>query len=260
MVGCTRSGATGGTPGTGDLVWQVQPSNKNPRHPADWQWWQFRVLGSRCYRFADGRGNPNNRRYPVLAAPRGGSTLESVPISSMAGMSARLAVLLEWASSDRILPAESNLGDVTLSERKTEALVRDRLRALGYIEPENGITVEEQKSEIAKVKTLLSKASKNATGKPGYPEFIISNRKDTAFLIVFECKASVKKHESAERNKPVEYAVDGVLHYARHLARHYTVVAVAVSGMSASAMSVSSFLIPAGGGTHPGQRKRSCGH
>jgi len=135
-----------------------------------------------------------------------------------------------------------------LSERKTEALVRERLRALGYIEPENGITVEEQKSEIAKVKTLLSKASKNATGKPGYPEFIISNRKDTAFLIVFECKASAKRHESAERNKPVEYAVDGVLHYARHLAKHYTVVAVAVSGMTASAMSVSSFLIPAGGG------------
>jgi len=135
-----------------------------------------------------------------------------------------------------------------LSERKTEALVRERLRTLGYTEPENGITIEEQKSEIAKVKSLLSKASKNATGKPGYPEFIISNRKDTAFLTVFECKATGKKHESAQRDKLNEYAVDGVLHYARHLARHYTVVAVAVSGVTASAMKVSSFLIPAGGG------------
>ena len=105
------------------------------------------------------------------------------------------------------------------NERKTETLVRDKLRALGYNQPDNGVTVEEQKSEIAKVKTLLSKASKNAKGNAGYPEFIISNRKDTAFLIVFECKPDVKKHESPARDKPVEYAVDGALHYAKHLAK-----------------------------------------
>lgn len=132
------------------------------------------------------------------------------------------------------------------NERKTEALVRDKLRALGYNKPDNGITVEEQKSEIAKVKTLLSKASKNAKGNAGYPEFIISNRKDTAFLIVFECKPDVKKHDSPARDKPVEYAVDGALHYARHLAKHFTVLAVAVSGATASAMKVSNFLVPAG--------------
>lgn len=132
------------------------------------------------------------------------------------------------------------------NERKTEALVRDKLRALGYYEPDNGITVEEQKSEIAKVKTLLSKASKNAKGNAGYPEFIISNRKDTGFLIVFECKPDVKKHESPARDKPIDYAVDGVLHYAKHLAKHYTVVAVAVSGTTASSMKVSNFLVPAG--------------
>ena len=135
------------------------------------------------------------------------------------------------------------------NERKTEALVRDKMSDLGYREPDNGITVEEQKSEIAKVKTLLSQASKNARGNAGYPEFIISNRKDAAFLIVFECKPDVKKHESPARDKPVEYAVDGVLHYAKHLAKHYTVVAVAVSGTTASAMKVSNFLVPAGGST-----------
>lgn len=132
------------------------------------------------------------------------------------------------------------------NERKTEAFVRDKLRALGYNQPDNGITVEEQKSEIAKVKTLLSKASKNAKGNAGYPEFIISNRKDTAFLIVFECKPDVKKHDSPARDKPVEYAVDGALHYAKHLAKHYTVLAVAVSGATESAMRVSNFLVPAG--------------
>lgn len=132
------------------------------------------------------------------------------------------------------------------NERKTESLVRDKLRALGYYEPDNGITTEEQKSEIVKVKTLLSKASKNAKGNAGYPEFVISNRKDTAFLIVFECKPDVKKHESPARNKPVDYAVDGVLHYSRHLAKQYTVLAVAVSGSTSSSMKVSNFLIPAG--------------
>lgn len=135
------------------------------------------------------------------------------------------------------------------NERKTEALVRDKMSDLGYRDPDNGITTEEQKSEIAKVKYLLSKASKNTKGNAGYPEFIISNRKDTAFLIVFECKPDVRKHESLSRDKPIDFAVDGVLHYARHLAKHYTVVAVAVSGSTASSMRVSNFLVPAGGTT-----------
>ncbi|MFZ8528440.1 hypothetical protein ACO1NJ_14045, partial [Staphylococcus aureus] len=54
------------------------------------------------------------------------------------------------------------------NERKTEGLVRDRLRDLGYYEPDNGITVEEQKSEIAKVKALLSKASKKTSANAGF--------------------------------------------------------------------------------------------
>jgi hypothetical protein len=132
------------------------------------------------------------------------------------------------------------------SERKTEALVREKLRALGYSDPDNGISVEEQKSEIAKVKSLLSKASKNAKGNAGYPEFIISNRKDAAFLIVFECKPDVRRHSSPQKDKPVDYAVDGVLHYVRHFAKHFTVIAVAVSGTTASSMKVSNFLVPAG--------------
>jgi 16S rRNA G966 N2-methylase RsmD len=132
------------------------------------------------------------------------------------------------------------------NERKTEALVRDRLRLLGYNDPDNGITVEEQKSEIAKVKGLLSKASKNSKGNAGYPEFIISSRKDTNFLLVVECKHDVKKHESVGKDKPVEFAVDGVLHYARNLAKNFTVIAVAVSGSTASSLKISNFLIPSG--------------
>ena len=69
------------------------------------------------------------------------------------------------------------------NERITENLVRDKLRACGYYEPDNGISVEEQKSEIKRVKTLLSKASKSKTGKGGYPEFIISSELDPNFII-----------------------------------------------------------------------------
>lgn len=131
------------------------------------------------------------------------------------------------------------------NERKTEMLVRDKLRDLGYYQADNGITIEEQKSEIAKVKNLLSKASKNARGNTGYPEFIVSSKKDSSFLIVFECKPDTKKHESPQRDKPIDYAVDGVLHYAKHLAKYYTVVAIAVSGMTSSEVKISNFLIAA---------------
>lgn len=133
-----------------------------------------------------------------------------------------------------------------INERNTENLVRDKIRQLNYYDPENGVTVEEQKSEIAKIKSLLARASKNTKGNAGYPEFIISNKKDTAFIIIFECKSDVKKHESANRDKPVSFAVDGVIHYAKHLAAHYTVVAVAVSGTTLESMRVSTFLVPAG--------------
>lgn len=134
----------------------------------------------------------------------------------------------------------------TLSERKTENLVRDRLRSLGYSEVGNGITIEEQKSEIARVKLLLSKASKNSKGNIGYPEFIVTSSKDPSFLIVFECKPDIKRHQSKDLDRPEEYAVDGVLHYGKHLASSFTVLAVAVSGTNTSAMKVSNYLYPAG--------------
>jgi hypothetical protein len=132
------------------------------------------------------------------------------------------------------------------NERKTEGLVRDKLRALEYYQADNGISVEEQKSEIAKVKSLLSKASKNSKENNGYPEFIISNLKDTGFLIVVECKADVRKHESSGRDQAAAYAVDGAIHYAKFLAKNFTVVAVAASGSTRSSLKVSTFLVAAG--------------
>jgi len=130
------------------------------------------------------------------------------------------------------------------NERLTEALVRNYLIETNYYTPENGVVVEEQKSEIDRVKTLLKKASKAATGKHGFPEFIISWASDPNFIIIIECKASTKKHVSKNQDKPKDYAVDGVLHYAKHLSKEFTVLAIAVSGTTLDSIKVSNFLIP----------------
>lgn len=143
----------------------------------------------------------------------------------------------------------SNTPDYQMAnERITEGIVRDALRDYGYYTPGNGVSIEEQKSEIQTVKSLLAKASKTTKGGAGYPEFIISTQKDTSFLIIFECKSDVRKHASKELNRPVSYAVDGVLHYAAHLSKRFTVVAVASSGATADEMKISTFLVPADSG------------
>lgn len=137
-----------------------------------------------------------------------------------------------------------------MNERITENLVRDQLRKFGYYSEENQIVVEEQKSQIKRVQTLLKTASKAGTGKGGYPEFIINWEVDPNFLIVIECKADTKYHESPSLDKVKDYAVDGVLHYAKALSKEFTVLAIAVSGTTAESMKISNFLYPCGGTEH----------
>lgn len=136
------------------------------------------------------------------------------------------------------------------NERITENLVRDLLKENTYFEPDNGIVIEEQKSQIKRVQTLLKSASKSKTGKGGYPEFIISWESDPNFLIVVECKAETKKHKSETLDKPKDYAVDGVLHYAKHLSKEFSVLAIAASGMTKDSLQVSNFIIPCGSNVH----------
>ena len=130
------------------------------------------------------------------------------------------------------------------NERITENLVRGKLQSLDYYR--EGIVVEEQISQIEEVKKLLKAAGKGGAGGRGAPEFIISTPSTPDFLIIIECKASTTQHESPERNEPKEFAVDGALHYARHLARGFNIVAVAVSGQSLNDLKVSCFLQPKG--------------
>ncbi|MBW7848617.1 MAG: N-6 DNA methylase [Bacteroidales bacterium] len=136
------------------------------------------------------------------------------------------------------------------NERKTENLVRDALRTFDYYSQQSDIRVEEQKSEIESVKRLLKNASKTHGLGKGSPEFIISSANTPDFLIIFECKASTKQHESPKKDQPVNYAVDGVLHYAKYLSKEYNIIAVAVSGQTKSELKVSNYMLTKGGDTY----------
>lgn len=119
------------------------------------------------------------------------------------------------------------------NERITEDLVDDQLRELGYYDDAEKIVVEKQQSAIEAIRKSLSKASKTGGGGSGYPEFIISAPETPDMVVVVECKPEIRFHESKNRDRPKDFAVDGVLHYARFLTHKYTVISIAVSGTPA---------------------------
>ena len=122
------------------------------------------------------------------------------------------------------------------NERKTESIVRKILKQNGFYKASISLHVEEQTSDIEMVRKCLKRAGKSGYGGKGSPEFIVSDQEITDFLMVIECKASTKDHESKELNNPARYAVDGALHYAKHLASEYNVIAVGISGETESSI------------------------
>lgn len=136
-----------------------------------------------------------------------------------------------------------------MNERITEALTRERLRNRRYFDDPQ-VAVSEQSTEVAEIKNLLRHAGKSAKGGKGSPEFIISTTAANDVLIVIECKASPRDHESLGRDQPVKFAVDGALHYAHALSRAFTVVAIGVSGSTEAELRVSTFIWPKGATTY----------
>ncbi|WKE60135.1 HsdM family class I SAM-dependent methyltransferase [Corynebacterium tuberculostearicum] len=118
------------------------------------------------------------------------------------------------------------------NERITEQLVDDQLRELGYYDDADKIIVEKQQSSIEVIRKSLSKASKTGGGGRGFPEYIITSPDTPDMIIVVECKPETRWHESVNRDRPKDFAVDGVLHYASFLTHKYTVISIAVSGNS----------------------------
>ncbi len=150
------------------------------------------------------------------------------------------------------------------NERKTENVVRDELRKYGFYDPASDIQVEEQKSNIEAVKRLMKTASKSGGGGGGAPEFIASAPSAADFLLIVECKADRKDHGSsvvgnllngqtfsedddAKAKRTQRFAIDGVLHYAKFLAREFNVIAIGVSGETKKAALISAYLWPKSG-------------
>ncbi len=129
------------------------------------------------------------------------------------------------------------------SERITENIVRNFLQSLSYYDDKN-VTVEEQSSERLDVKKLLKYASKTGKGGKGFPEFIISNKYSSDFLIIIECKKDLKDHKSPKLDNPKKYALDGVLHYGKALSKKFNVICIAVSGVKEQNLRISNYIIP----------------
>lgn len=128
------------------------------------------------------------------------------------------------------------------NEKKTENLTRKLLLKVGIFDNDDFV-VEEQKSDSPLIQKLLKTASKSGAGL-GKPEFIIRKKDDDEFLIVIECKANIKHHESSARDQYKDFAVDGAILYASHLSKEFNVIAVAISGETESDSKVSTFLYP----------------
>ena len=124
------------------------------------------------------------------------------------------------------------------NERITEGFVRNHFSNDPLLK---AIKIEEQKTTVQKAKKCLSKASKNQTGNIGFPEFIITIPSLPDDIIIVECKADKKFHESKSKDKPVSYAVDGALHYSKFLSSDFNVISLAVSGEEKGKLKISSF-------------------
>ncbi|WP_339033611.1 HsdM family class I SAM-dependent methyltransferase [Spiroplasma endosymbiont of Cantharis rufa] len=127
------------------------------------------------------------------------------------------------------------------NERITEGLVRKKLMEYGYYD--NNIVVEEQQSKNPIINSILLNASKSGSGNKGFPEFIIT-KPGSKLLIVIECKPLVSQHVSEQFNKPKDFAVDGVLSYAKHLSKEYDVIAIGCSGQNINEFRSSFYFYP----------------
>jgi len=116
-------------------------------------------------------------------------------------------------------------------EAKTDLWVYSLLK-------EADIELEPQGSTVLEIDMALKTASKNGSGKVGFPEFV-GVVKD--FILVFENKADVSKHVKLDSKDLISttvkdvknFAVNGAIFYGKHLAQNTSykkVIAFGISG------------------------------
>ena len=133
------------------------------------------------------------------------------------------------------------------SEKVTDSLVVNMLRANGYIDGnfqslKKDVFVWANRSENKIIDDLLSKASKRKTENPGYPEFIIFDKKYN-IVIVIEDKRNPKFHLYEKINEKIaDYAVNGALWYASFLKDTFDVIAIGISGSTIEELQIDNYM------------------
>lgn len=148
---------------------------------------------------------------------------------------------------------EDSVMDTTKIEKYTEKLTEQEMKIDSYGENDFGFVYVQ--GEITP-NSDINNALKKAGGKPkeckledfstassgkAKPEYLITLKRDLNTIIVVECKNSAKKHISEDLNHPKDFAVDGVLYYAKYLKAYFNVIAVAISGSKKADVKVDAF-------------------
>ena len=131
-----------------------------------------------------------------------------------------------------------------MSEAKTERIFEN---IVDINLNDDDLIVEYQTSNFEIIKNLLKGASKTKKGGFGRPEHIIQHKLMPDLLIVTEGKKDILKHESGVLEYPVEYAVDGVVHYSSFISKEYDVISIAFSGNNKDNFKISYFFQPKNG-------------
>lgn len=105
---------------------------------------------------------------------------------------------------------------------------------------EAGITYSAQGSAIEEIDNALKSASKRKTGKSGFPEYVCVVKD---FILVIEDKASISNHIkmdaseliSMDTDSIINYAVNGAMHYAKHIINNTSFKKVIAFGVSGTA-------------------------
>lgn len=126
------------------------------------------------------------------------------------------------------------------NERITESFFRNHILDDDLYKKKK-IIFEEQSPSNLKIKKLLTNASKSGKGQ-GFPEFIVQYKDNPEVIIVVECKAELKYHESEKKDNPKTYAVDGALLYSSFLSKEFDVIAIAISGEIKRNLKISHYL------------------
>ena len=133
------------------------------------------------------------------------------------------------------------------SEKVTDSLVVNLLRTNDYIDGNfkslnKDVFVWTNRSENKAIDDLLSKASKRKTEKPGYPEFIIFDKKYN-IVVVIEDKRDPKFHLYEKTDEKIaDYAVNGALWYASFLKDTFDVIAVGISGSTIEELQIDNYM------------------